>query len=210
MTNNSHAAIDNQLKRLKFYRLDESASLPAKIELDRLQMTFGCTLPADYRYFLTTYGPGGFGSGGLIELPDGCPIGRHFSVDIIYGIGASDDWNPFSLLQSTYGELLPREFLPIASDPGGNLLLLQCGSQFIHAWDHEHRELDDKSINQMIEELQTGGVNVREYTLGQLILTWEKLHPNLVKNPTGHSNLYHVADSFIQLLERFKPHPDYQ
>lgn len=198
-------AIDQALQRLRAYQLDTAARLPDDIELDRLQMQIGCTLPTDYRYFLTSHGPGGLGVAGSVPLPDHSALGARFDVDILYGVGARDDWDPFSLLQSTYGGVIPDGYLPIANDPGGNLLLLQCGTGAIFAWDHEHRELDFETVERRIQELEAGGLDVSQYDLGQLILMWEHLHPELVENATGHGNLYPVADSFGQLLERLGP-----
>lgn len=202
--------IDQVLRILKFYQLDKAIHLPEEIDLDRIQMQFGCTLPVDYRYFLTTYGPGGLGVGGLAPLRVDSPLGRNFSVDILFGVGARDDWNPFSLMESTYAKVLPERYLPIASDAGGNLLLLQCGPRAVFAWDHEHGELNDREVERMIKELEVGGLNVDQYDLGQLILMWENLHPELVHNSSGHGNLYPIADSFLQLLKCLQPHPDYK
>lgn len=76
------------------------------------------------------------------------------------------------------------------------------------AWDHEHRELTQDAVEHLIKELESGGLDVQQYDLGQLILMWEKLHPELISNPTGHGNLYWVADSFSELLKKAKPHPN--
>jgi len=201
--------IDQALRRLRFYQLDKAVRLPADIDLDRLQMQAGCTLPADYRYFLTAHGPSGLGAGGIVGLPEGCPIRPHFSVDILYGVGARDDWDPFALLWSTYDGVVPGGYLPIATDPGGNLLLLQCGVGAIFAWDHEHRELSQAAVQQAVNELEAGGLDVRNYDIGRLLLMWENERPERIDNPTGHGNLYRVAESFSKLLEQLKPDPDY-
>jgi hypothetical protein len=77
----------------------------------------------------------------------------------------------------------------------------------VFAWDHEHRELTQDAVEHLIKELESGGLDVQQYDLGQLILMWEKLHPELISNPTGHGNLYRVADSFSELLKKPNPIP---
>lgn len=201
--------VDSALKRLQFYRLDPGAHLPASHELDRVQMQAACTLPPAYRYFLSTYGVGGFGTGARAALPHDCPIGNAFSLDMLFGMGSRAEWSPFGLLGSTYRGVLPSALLPIATDPGGNLLLLRCGADEILAWDHEHRELSPAQIDQAIKELAAGGLPTDQYDLGQLILMWERLHPEAVRNPTGHGNLWPVASSFESLLSGLQAHPDY-
>jgi len=70
------------------------------------------------------------------------------------------------------------------------------------------RELTQDAVEHLIKELESGGLDVQQYDLGQLILMWEKLHPELISNPTGHGNLYRIADSFSELLKKAKPHPN--
>jgi hypothetical protein len=205
----TNQVIDQALQRLHYHSLEKQVRLPAPHELDRLQMEYGCTLSTDYRYFLSHYGPGSFEGSGLLLLPSGSPIGTTFTVDIIYGVGGRKNWDPFALLASTYEQQLPPHYLPIATDPGGNLLLLACGADKIFAWDHEHRELSNNVLDDMINELAAGGLEVEKYDIAQIILMWENIHPERIKNPSGHGNLYPVADSFAQLLQSIRPHPDY-
>ena len=39
--------------------------------------------------------PGGLERGAIIQLAGGTPLGPHFSIDILFGLGARQDWNPF-------------------------------------------------------------------------------------------------------------------
>lgn len=204
------ASIDQALRDLHYYPLEETVTRTSAVDLDRLQMQYGCTLSPDYRHFLSTYGPGGLERGAVVALPSGSHLGPHFSIDILYSLGEREDWNPFHVLESQYKTVLPSLFLPIATDAGGNLLLLQCGTGAVFAWDHEHRELTGDVIDRLVHELGAGGLEVEKYDIGQLILMWERHHPELIKNPTGHGNLYRVADSFAQLLTAAKPHPNQQ
>jgi len=199
------AEIDRALARLEFYPLDRSWRPPAADALARMQVEAACTLATDYAGFLSRYGPGGFGAGGFVDLPEGCPIGARFEVDILYGIGCRDSWNPFHLAAETYEGHLPALYLPIATDPGSNLLVCACGSGAVFAWDHEHRELSPADLDRIAAEAAAAGLDPSRLDLGQLILFWESRNPTAVRNTTGHGNLYAVAGSFTELLANTRP-----
>jgi hypothetical protein len=196
-----HAEIDQALARLDYYALDRSWRAPAPDSLARLQVEAACTLATDYAAgFLSRYGPGGFGGGGFVDLPKACPIGARFNVDILYGVGSRDSWNPFYLAAETYQSHLPAFYFPIATDPGGNLLVCACGSGAVFGWDHEHRELRPADLDRIAAEAAAVGLDPSRYDLGQLITFWETRNPTAIRNPTGHGNLYPVAGSFTELL----------
>jgi hypothetical protein len=197
--------IGRALARLEYYPLDRSWQTPATNSLARMQVEAACTLAADYAGFLSGYGPGGFGAGGFVDLPAGCPIGARFNVDILYGVGSRASWNPFSLAAATYQGQLPASYLPIATDPGGNLLVCACGSGAVFAWDHEHRELSAADLDRITAEAAAAGLDPSRLDLGELIVFWESRNPTAVRNPTGHGNLYAVSRSFTELLANTKP-----
>jgi hypothetical protein len=197
--------IDRALARLEYYALDRSWRPPAVEALQRMQIETPCTLAADYAGFLSRYGPGGFGAGGFVNLPDDCPIGTRFEVDILFGVGSRDSWNPFHLAAETYEGHLPASYLPIATDPGGNLLVCACGSGAVYAWDHEHRELSPGDLDRIAAAAAAAGLDPSRLDLGQLIMFWETRNPTAVRNPTGHGNLYAVANSFTELLVNTTP-----
>jgi hypothetical protein len=196
-----HAQIDEALRRFGFYRLEQDARLPSRDTVEAEATAAGVTLPDDYTYFCSAHGAGAFDKHALLALPRGCPLGPNFRVDILYAIGAGEDWNPISLLEDTYLDRLPEDFLPIGTDPGGNLLLLgAAGRQGVYAWDHEHRELADGEFDRRIAELERANVDTQEFDIDQLLLLWERMFPSRVANPSGHGNLYRLADTFASAL----------
>jgi len=201
----AQAEIESALTRLDFYQLDAAWRPPEADALAKLQVEAACTLAADYAGFLLRHGPGGFGAGGFVRLPQGCPIGTLFNIDIIYGVSARKSWNPFYLAAKTYQSQLPPSYFPIATDPGGNLLVCACGSGAIFAWDHEHRELNPADLDRIAQFAAGAGLDPSAYDLGQLIMFWETGNPAATRNPTGHGNLYPVAATFAELLTNAAP-----
>ena len=109
---------------------------------DRLRSAerqLGLELPDSYRRFLLAAN-GGRPKPSRFALPDG----RRDSVDWFLGIhdGEGDNLVGYA---STYRDRVPSDLLPIAHDPGGNLVCLgvagtRLGQVFF--WDHE-REAEE-------------------------------------------------------------------
>jgi len=123
-------------------------------------------------------------------------------MEVFLGLGDDPAWDIAALALDTYEGQIPEGWVPIALDPGGNLLLLgsdDVGSR-IFAWDHEHSELSQVQVDAAIEQLRDDGVPVEKFDLAQLILLWETRFPYAVAAPTGHGNIYIIADTFTDLV----------
>jgi hypothetical protein len=196
-----HPQIDETLERFGFYRMEPDAPLPSREAASAQATATGFALPEDYAYFCSAHGAGAFEQPALLPLPPGSALGPDFSVDILYAMGAGPEWDPLAQLADVYLDRLPEGFLPIGTDPGGNLLLLGPPKRAgIYAWDHEHRELAEGELDRRVAELERAKIDTRRYDIDQLLLLWEQMFPARVSNPSGHGNLYRVADSFTAAL----------
>lgn len=192
-----HLQIDAALRRLAFYRLEPDAALVDRDAAKAEAAATGFALPDDYAWFCSAHGAGAFGEHAMLPLPPECPLGPELRVDILYAIGAAEDWNPLALAVDTYLDRLPPGLLPIGTDPGGNLLLLGSqGRAGVYAWDHEHRELAGGELDRRIANLRSAGVDTQQLDLDQVLLLWEQTFPARVANPSGYGNLYRIAGSF--------------
>lgn len=115
-------------------RLVENGADPTEIE--RLEERVG-KLPPDFREFLLRINGGRPDPAGF-SFQAG-PRADESDVDWFFALGQG---SPYEILHSleVYRDRIPMGLLPIASDPGGNLLLLSLrrddfGSVFF--WDHE-------------------------------------------------------------------------
>lgn len=104
--------------------------------IEALEQVWGVGLPKAYKEFLTKYN-------------GGSPIPNCFSfknrpnegsfVDVFFGV-KKDPNNNLLMNIKLYEERIPSNFLPIADDPGGNLILLSIKGidrGKIYFWDHD-------------------------------------------------------------------------
>jgi hypothetical protein len=199
----THAEIDAAMARLGFHAIVSHGPLWSGDAVLVSAAALGVSVSDDYVHFATVHGPGAFDVRTVVDLAASTPIGSSFAVDILYAPGSRPDWDPFHLLEATYDGQLPARMLPIGTDPGGDLLLLDREGRVL-AWDHEHRELSDDALDAMARDLRATGVEVESYDVGQLILMWEDAHRERVPSPTGHGNLYAVAASFAEFCSSLR------
>lgn len=193
-------AIDAAAARLGLYRMEPQLAPLAATQVRQHAAVLGLALPADYVDFCTRFGAAAFDRQAVHPLPPHCPLGGWFWVDLLYAVGASEQWDPLELWQRGLADRLPAGLLPIGSDPGGNLLLLGCGRrEGVYAWDHEHRELAPGELRSRTADLRAAGIDTSGLDVDQILLHWELEHPGAISNPSGHGNLYALAASFEAL-----------
>lgn len=177
----------------------------AAVVLNGLEQRIGCRLPDDYRGFVATTPQSGFAASVVIDLPPDAPQ-REVAVDVMFGIDAR---RPQSIGRQldVYGDRLPPRFMPIASDPGGNLLCLaladgEYGNVFW--WDHSHREWAPEEVKKMSRSVAARGVDVNSMSIDQIIVEWELRNARHLQWSPGRGNLYHVAASFLGFVEQLR------
>jgi hypothetical protein len=200
------ARLDAALAALDFQRVDPGRALPPRGAVEDAARAAGFDLPPDYADFCARHGAGLFGGEAWLALPAGCALGTRLSVDLLYAIGAATDHDGLALLAATYQDRLPPGLLPVAEDPGGNLLLLGVADarRGVFAWDHEHGELCPGEFERRVEALRRDGVPVGQYDIDQLLLLWDERDAARVANPSGYGNLYPVAAGFVEMLEAIR------
>ena len=118
--------------------INEPYQPATEYDVSSLENKLGISLPSDYRQFLFSYNGGG--------RPDPClfPIAGntaddHGIVEWLYVINVEDQFDLVDVIE-VYEERLPPELLPIAEDPGGNLICLSVSGPNrgkVYFWDHE-------------------------------------------------------------------------
>jgi hypothetical protein len=106
-------------------------------EIKSLESSLGCTLPSEYRSFLEQSNGGNPGAIACFRF---CSGSRSSLLSYFYGIQESPYWASIYYAIRTFSDELPKEALPIASDAGGNqIVLFHSGSEkgSVYFWDHE-------------------------------------------------------------------------
>lgn len=122
--------------------ITESISISAANEEDveLIERLLNSKLPSDYRRF-------------LLEINGGRPSPNRFENDL--GIGSvvhffftadpASEFYQITQMINDYRGRIPRKLLPVASDPFGNLLLLDTGARSagaVYFWDHEGENME--------------------------------------------------------------------
>lgn len=132
--------------------IEESERATSDEELDALEQKYNFVFPPQYRAFLLRY------NGGMPE-PYNFTFGEGAYTDsmvdrflAVYE-GENDNFEDYyRCYKVDDGARIPLEMVPIAHDPGGNLINIavsgpQVGAVFF--WDHE-REMDDEKENNFL------------------------------------------------------------
>ncbi len=126
---------------ITFYNMERDVN---SIEIEEIEQMLGLKLPNQYREHLLKYNGGQcepnifiFNENG--KLSDSC-------IDWFLAIyeGEYDNLNRYIIEYKIENKRLPEMVLPIAHDPGGNLICISCSGEDygkVYFWDHE-REMD--------------------------------------------------------------------
>jgi hypothetical protein len=111
-------------------------------EIEQLARAHGISLPAEYLEFLVT-------SNGGKPVPSDFSFearGELVEATVHYFLAIRDGTNGLAFYWENMRGRMPAELVPIASDPGGNLICLGVSGEVrgkVYFWDHE-LESDDE------------------------------------------------------------------
>jgi SMI1-KNR4 cell-wall len=134
---------DSVMDRIKIYYVHKDQHAPpSEDDIRRFEKQIDSPLPADYRTFLAKYGlSAGGGITRFQNLND--PTQEESSVGVFYGLRPGDtydlmdNWHMFK-------DDLPSGLLPIASSPGGQIVLSLSGDDAGRVfWWSQHRGSPD-------------------------------------------------------------------
>jgi cell wall assembly regulator SMI1 len=110
----------------------------------QFEVQLNVDLPSTYRSFLLDY------NGGRplrAEFPiTGDPLNPSGTINWFFGIHDGQHYD-VRRAYSVYQNRVPANFLPIAEDPGGNLICLSiAGNDYgvVYFWDHDYEALSDE------------------------------------------------------------------
>lgn len=115
-------------------------------EIKNFETEYNVNLPERYKGFLLNWN-GGYPEPSMFEIS----VEKGVSViDHFFGIG--DEESDLSDYIDVYEYRLPTGFVPIAYDPGGNVICLGTKDPYydnIYFWDHENEQGDNENMSKM-------------------------------------------------------------
>ena len=138
-----HNRYDSIMTRIGYSYLPGTGHGPTTNEaISQFEQAIGYDLPEDYKTFVQKYGftmgRGGTRFGNL-DNPDQ----DETSIGVFYGIGSDDSFGLLSKKEG-FADDLPPHLLPIASSPGGQIVLSLAGQDVAKIyWWSPHRGSDD-------------------------------------------------------------------
>jgi len=176
---------------------------PRDADLTDFEHQLKAPLPEDYRRFLACYGGVAFRQNAEFAIQDPCPWGQSGQIGLFLGFSTRQEDDIVHLTMRTFASGIPDETIPIATDPGGNLVVLGVLGMVKHHvffWDHDHCEQAGR-MDELLADVEAKGLDTRRLDSHSLIRRWELLYPERRTKPVGYGNVYRVANTFAEFLE---------
>ncbi|MCA1612880.1 MAG: SMI1/KNR4 family protein [Acidobacteria bacterium] len=120
-------------------QIDDPGAPVAVADLNAAERRSGRSLPPEYRQFLLTHNGGRPRQPCDFSMSDSRGVSQTGTVDRFLGVNTPEFFNLEHYLK-IYAERVPPNLLPVAYDPGGNLLCLSAAGEdegAVYFWDHE-------------------------------------------------------------------------
>jgi cell wall assembly regulator SMI1 len=124
-------------------------------ELERAEKTLGVSLPEDYKRFLLAHNGGRPRPDAFRITWKGQPFAPGWRVSAVGDFHAIYEGDAVNLLVDArkFKDRIPKEMLPVATDPGSNLVLLGLAGANrgkVFFWIHElEEEFDERSFDNL-------------------------------------------------------------
>jgi hypothetical protein len=131
---------DDVMAKFGFRYVKGQKRVPTAAELKEVEAKLGSPLPDDYEEFVKEYGATAFEKSVKFPTKGPCNWGPEGTPNVFFGVLGSGSYDLLRNLD-TYEGRVPAECLPIANDPGGNLVLLAVRAKNkgrVYFWDHEN------------------------------------------------------------------------
>lgn len=128
---------------MKFIETEKSINQDV---IEKLEELFGYKLPKEYITHLLKYN-GGRCEPNIFSFKENGKLSSS-NVDWFLALYGGENDNMFSYLKD-FKDVLPKYFLPIAHDSGGNLICISCRDEdfgTIYFWNHEYNKLNINEV----------------------------------------------------------------
>lgn len=132
----------NHMRKIRCEFIGKTTETPIQEGIEMAELLLGLSLPPNYREFLSNHGGSAPGIYTYFKYLDSYPRDQKGIVDVFFGILPGSTYDLSGNI-STYEGRLPKNMLPIACDPGDNLICLAiegANKDCIYYWDHNNEE----------------------------------------------------------------------
>ena len=204
--------IDDKIESLGGMRKVRPATwrAPTADDVAQIERAVGAPLPDDYRGFLTKRSVTAFAQPyAIARLQEPAPFGQEVTLNVFFGFSTDGKYSIANEIE-TYQGRMPPGLLPIADDPGGNIICLAVGGSdagAVYLWDHEHANLPEGRVMEYFKDLDQRGVDTSSMQPHDAIREWELIHRAELPKPPGYGNLYRLASSFKDFIGTLRHQP---
>lgn len=112
-------------------------------KIDFFEQLIGNKLPLNYKNFLLNYNCISFDEYVVFPFAETYPKGDVSMINVFFGFLPEDTYD-LAKNYNNYRGRMPSDLIPIASDPGGNILCIavsEDSNEKVFFWDHENEEV---------------------------------------------------------------------
>jgi hypothetical protein len=160
------------MNKFQYYFVIEKYHLPKQEEIILLEEQLKFNLPSDYKVFLLDYGLSAFEGYICFTFQENYTQDNKGLLDVFFGIYPNDVYD-LIYNYNTYQGRIPSHLLPIANDPGGNIICISTSSDSlgsIYFWDHEEEVVVEQN-----EEIDTSNLYLVANSFDEFMNSLEKL-----------------------------------
>jgi len=181
---------------------------PVPALFHEIEKILGCELDEDYREFVSAVGGGAFDTKvDIVNELEPNPWGG-LLIDVFLGFYNTSSVYDVRNTARDFKYQLPPFFVPLAHDPGANLAVYAAAGEHkgkVYFRDKSHREFAAKhKITDIYDELEARGMETRRMDIAQAIIAWETLHATELPKPPRFGNLYLLATSLGDFIDRIR------
>jgi hypothetical protein len=124
--------------RIAFFNTENT---PTPGEIRSIETRYNLSFPDDYVKHLLTYN-GGECKPNIFEFTENQQV-TESNIDWFLAVydGEYDNLEDYIITYKVNEARIPDSFVPIAHDPGGNLICISCSDKRIYFWDHEKENI---------------------------------------------------------------------
>jgi hypothetical protein len=124
---------------MEFYKTENKTTID---QIKSLETKYGLSFPDEYVNHLLKYN-GGKCKPDVFEFDENGNLSESI-VNRFFAIydGKYNNLEDYIIMYKIHKIRIPKDFLPIADDPGGNLICISAPNGHVYFWDHENEMIE--------------------------------------------------------------------